>query len=115
MVVTLDLQGQTTAGNLNDLAPNRYKSLNTIYFKLLNYNSILWYFSLFVSDPTSDFAKPTYAAAFGLFDNYQKDVTVQDALTGDQLTEESNFLDAVLATNVIQQLRQFLVTKGTSL
>ncbi|KAK4020583.1 poly(U)-specific endoribonuclease homolog [Daphnia magna] len=88
--LTLDLQGQTTAGSLVDNAPGR----------------------LIVSDPIPDFAKPTFAAAQALLNNYQKNVTIQDTFTPEQLAEEVAFIDAVMETGVMQQLHAFLVSKG---
>ena len=67
---------------------------------------------LIVSDPLPDFAKPTFAATQALLDNYQKDVTVQDEFTAQQLAEEMAFIDAVMETSVMQQLHDFLVSKG---
>jgi poly(U)-specific endoribonuclease len=67
---------------------------------------------LIVSDPLTDFTKPTFAAAQALLDNYQKDVTVQDEFTAQQLAEELAFIDAVMETSVMQQLHAFLVSKG---
>ncbi len=69
-------------------------------------------FSLIVSDPTADFAKPTFAAAQALLNNYQKNVTIEDVFTVDQLAEEVAFIDAVMETTVMQLLHQFLVSKG---
>ena len=89
-VVTLDVQGQTTAGSYVDVAPGR----------------------LIVSDHTNDFAKPTYAAAQALLNNYQKNVTIEDAFTAEQLAEEVAFVDAIMETDVMKLLHQFLVSKG---
>ena len=89
-VVTLDLQGQTAAGSMADAAPG----------------------PIIVSDPLADFAKPTFAAFQALLNNYQKNVTIQDTFTAQQLAEEVAFIDAVMETSVMQSLHTFLVSKG---
>jgi hypothetical protein len=70
-------------------------------------------FRLIVSDPLADFSKPTFAAAQALLNNYQKNVTIEDTFTPEQLAEEVAFIDAVMTTGVMQQLHTFLVSKGT--
>ena len=69
-------------------------------------------FRLIISDPLADFSKPTFAAAQALLNNYQKNVTIEDTFTPEQLAEEVAFIDAVMTTSVMQQLHTFLVSKG---
>ena len=42
-------------------------------------------FRLIISDPLADFSKPTFAAAQALLNNYQKNVTIEDTFTPEQL------------------------------
>lgn len=65
-----------------------------------------------VNDPTSAFTLPSYAASFALFDQYKKNVTIEDPMTDDLLAREAALLDAVMATEVIQLVHQFLAGKG---
>jgi len=90
VIVQLNLQGQTTAGNFEDLAPG----------------------PLVVSDPSASFTIPTYASALALFDEYQKNVTIADVMTPELLALEAAFIDAVMGTQVIQMVHQFLAGKG---
>lgn len=67
---------------------------------------------LVVSDPTSSFILPTYAASFALFDSYQKNVTIEDTMTPELLAKELSLIDAVLNTEVMQITHTFLASKG---
>lgn len=69
--------------------------------------------SLIASDPTDYFSLPTYAAAQGLLNNFQKNVTIQETLTSSQLAEQDRFIDAIMETTVMQLTHQFLAGKGT--
>ena len=68
--------------------------------------------SLITSNPATDYAKPTFAAAQALLNNYQMDVTVAETLTPQMLAEETTFIDVVMENNVLQTVHQFLVSKG---
>jgi hypothetical protein len=76
--------------------------------------SFLKSYRIIVSDPLGDFAKPTFAAFQALLNNYQKNVTIQDTFTAQQLAEEVAFIDAVMETSVMQSLHTFLVSKGNT-
>lgn len=47
-----------------------------------------------------------------MYDNYVPDVRVEEDHTSQEQDEEDQFLDAVLATPVMQQAYTFLNTKG---
>lgn len=62
-------------------------------------------------DP-SVYTKPTIAKLIPLQDNYVEDVGVSETVTTLETTEESQFLDAIFATSVIQKAEKFLIDKG---
>ena len=47
-----------------------------------------------------------------MFDNYIADCTQTEVVSPQETSEDDAFLDAILATSVMQQAHQFLVTKG---
>lgn len=69
-------------------------------------------FRLFDDADRQVFSRPTYKALIDLFDNYEGDTSVKETVTQAELAENDAFLDAVLATKVMQDAHQFLVKKG---
>ena len=69
---------------------------------------------MFASDPSAIFTRPTYATLLALYDNYVIDVNVAEQETAQQLAEQDEFLDAVLATDVMNLTHQFLVSRGAA-
>ena len=65
-------------------------------------------FRLFASDPSPFFSRPTYKAAIDLFDNYNLNPAIQESLTAAQLKEETDFIDAIMETEVMKQAHVFL-------
>jgi len=91
MVLELDLQAVTTAGNFTDLS----------------------FRPLFSGDPSVIFTMPTYLAAYNLYSgNYDLDVTVAEDVTAAEILEQTAFLDAIMSTSVMQQAHQFLANQG---
>jgi poly(U)-specific endoribonuclease len=90
--VTWDLQGRTTQGSTVDLAPN----------------------PLLAVHPNA-YTTGTVALLVALHDNYNADVAVTETETAAETAEINAFLDAVLATPIMQQLQTFLTSKGISL
>jgi len=88
--IDLDLQSKTYSGNTQDKAP----------------------YPLFDDADRQVFSRPTYKALIDLFDNYEGDTSVKETVTQAELAENDAFLDAVLATKVMQDAHQFLVKKG---
>ena len=57
-------------------------------------------------------SKPTYAKLLALFDNYVAAVNETEVVTSQELAEEVAFLDAVLATRVLQATHEFLIAQS---
>jgi len=57
-------------------------------------------------------SKPTYAKLLALFDNYVAAVNETEVVTNQELAEEVAFLDAVLATRVLQATHEFLIAQS---
>ncbi|XP_055837450.1 endoribonuclease CG2145-like [Episyrphus balteatus] len=87
--ISVNLQGKTRSVDTNDVAP----------LPLLQ-----------VSDKV--FNVPTIAKLRPLFDNYHMDTSVNEKFSAAQLQEQDDFLDAVMATNVMRQTMSFLQSKG---
>lgn len=62
--------------------------------------------------PTDLASRPTYARLIALFDNYLANVSEVEQVTNQELAEEVAFLDALMATRVMQATHQFLHSKG---
>jgi len=88
--IEFNLQGKTTSGNTNDLAP----------------------LPLFTSVPPTAFDGPTIKALLALYDNYELACTVTEVVTPEERVEDDAFLDAIMATSVMQQAHTFLASKG---
>lgn len=56
---------------------------------------------------------PTISKLARLYDNYVAEVNVMETVTFEERTEENDFLDAVLASDIMQLTQEFLRTKGT--
>lgn len=59
------------------------------------------------------FKIPTIAKMQALFDNYVADVAVDEKITPAEIKEESDFLDAIIPTQVMQVVKNVLIKKGT--
>lgn len=79
-----------------------------------NYNSLIIIYSLLAVNPTA-YTRGTVALLVALHDNYNADVAVAETETAAETAEINAFLDAVLATPIMQQLQTFLTSKGISL
>jgi hypothetical protein len=60
----------------------------------------------------SVFLKPTYRNFFVLLDNYSAAQGVAEVVTNEELRENSNFLDSILATPVMQYCHKYLLAAG---
>lgn len=107
--IVLDLQAKTTQRNKTDLAPLPY--LWSIYWIYWDFY-ILLETRLFTSVPSTVFDGPTIKALLSLYDNYVIDCNVTEETNEKEKIEEDAFLEAILATNVMQQAHNFLITKG---
>jgi len=87
---TLDLGCQISFGDSNDCSPN----------------------SLFQAVDPSVMELPIYKALAKLYDNYNKDPSVAEDHTEEEQMEENNFLQEVLASNVMIETYSFLNAKG---
>ena len=67
---------------------------------------------LFTSVPSSALNGPTIQALLALYDNYVLDCTVTEVLTPQKNAENDVFLNAIMATSVMQQAHIFLASKG---
>lgn len=54
----------------------------------------------------------TIAKMRPLFNNYEMDTTTNEHVTPNERKEENDFLDAIMATNVMRQAMLFLQNKG---
>ena len=64
------------------------------------------------SVPVDAFSGPTITKLLVLFDNYAEDCKVTEVVTAGEQAENDVFLDAILATSVMQQAHAFIVSKG---
>jgi len=64
-----------------------------------------------LSVPSTVYQKPTFAKLIALQDNYIPESNVAENVTPQEKTEESAFLDAVLATTVMKKAEEFLLDK----
>lgn len=87
--IEVNLQGKTSAMTKNDQAQNN----------LLNVPDAVW------NGPT---IKPFVA----LFDNYHKNVIRPEFVTPNEESEQTTFINTILATGPIRSLMAFLVNKG---
>ena len=69
-------------------------------------------FRLFTSVPANAFDGPTIKALLALYDNYDVSCSVTEVVTAEERVEDDAFLDAIMATSVMQQAHTFLVSKG---
>lgn len=67
---------------------------------------------MFSSVPSDAFSGPTIKALLALFDNYDENCKNTEVITSQEKTEEDAFLNAIMATSVMQQAHDFLVSKG---
>lgn len=61
------------------------------------------------------YAIPTVSKLARLYDNYVAEVNVMEMVTFEERTEENDFLDAVLASDIMKMTQEFLRAKGTYL
>lgn len=87
--VTVRLQGKTNAGSTTDVAP----------LPLLEVKSQVK-------------QTPTVSHLIALYDNYDPDTSHSEVITTGERKEESDFLDAVLNTQVMSYTNSFLKQKG---
>lgn len=62
--------------------------------------------------PPEALSGPTVTALLALFDNYVEDARVTETITAEERAENDAFLDAIMATTVMQRAHAFLVGKG---
>ncbi|ENN70666.1 hypothetical protein YQE_12611, partial [Dendroctonus ponderosae] len=86
--VTLNIQGMTSSRSSSDEAPKALLNIADPAFKILSIEKIIL-----------------------LYNNYFLDAGQNEVYTGQERIEENNFLDAILATPVMQFARNFLVQK----
>lgn len=58
------------------------------------------------------FKCPTYATFYRLLDNYEKTTGVQETVTKEEINENRQFIDQIMATRPINYLRKYLAIKG---
>ncbi|KAB0795667.1 hypothetical protein PPYR_09728 [Photinus pyralis] len=87
--LTVNYQGKTTSRSDKDLAPEPLLRVHE------NVNRI-----------------PTISKIRRLYDNYIPLVENNEEVTGEEMREEDELLDAIISTNVMDYTRNFLVSKG---
>lgn len=88
--VTINYQKQTSSFVNTDEAPNPFLTV----------------------DETKIYAIPTIEKMHALFNNYELDTMTNEHVTPLEKKEENDFVDALLATNVMRQAMLFLQKKG---
>nr|CAG4649264.1 EOG090X04MD [Scapholeberis mucronata]SVE93564.1 EOG090X04MD [Scapholeberis mucronata] len=88
--IVLNLQSTTKSGVTTDKAP----------------------LALFSQLPSDALNGPTIKALLALFDNYDSNCLNTEVVTAQEQAENTAFLDAILATTVMQKAHQFLSSRG---
>ncbi|KAK6989699.1 poly(U)-specific endoribonuclease-A [Biomphalaria glabrata] len=57
------------------------------------------------------FSRPTYKAFRALLDNYEMELGQEEVVTREELKENQDFLNAILATKVMKEAHKYLVSK----
>ncbi|XP_055920411.1 endoribonuclease CG2145-like [Eupeodes corollae] len=87
--VRVNMQGRTRSIDTNDEAPEPLLQVSETVLR-----------------------SPTIAKMLALFDNYEMDTSINEVVTSEELQEEDEFIEAVMATNVMRQTMSFLQKKG---
>lgn len=87
--IKVNPQGKTRSVDTNDVAPNPFLEISDEVLRV-----------------------PTIAKLRALFGNYIMDTSVPENVTPKKLHQQDDFLDAIMATNVMRQAMSFLQSRG---